>query len=599
MVESLTIPRELKYRPQWVIWRRERDTKIPRRARSPGRQAKSNDPKTWAKFSEAVEASERAGADGIGFVVTEHDPYTGIDLDHCYVDERLHPDAAAIIERLASYSEISPSGEGVRIFIKASLNGRRNQQTETSWGGNFEAYDTGRFLTVTGNALPDSPAGIAERQDELDQLLSDIFTSQQGADGDWEPLDVDLIFEGVEPGARDDAAYKYASSMRARNFRKVEARNEMHRAWEQMGQPEQDKYPLETALEKIERVWREKPAGRSAEFEQDVAGERWVVHSLADAFAWASEPIDWVVPELLAAGEKGMIAGPAKSLKTWLALHMGHSIATGGTVLDEKQYQVTEPQAVLFVQEEGQRQRWGRRIEAVFEGDPNAPFHFTHRAGFSLLNRKHVAWVIDRATAINARVVFLDPMQRVTPGVNENDAAEVGPAWDAIHRIATEAGAAVIVIHHSRKGGGSPSMDSIRGSGRHSGEVDLMFVLRKDERGTLECFLEGRELTRADSESGILEIKYEADAPHRMRFAGVRINIKGPVNTTRPAVERVLRDAGRELDTGEIQRQVEERLGKKRDRTVIRDALGALADDGKITEIPGGKGKASRWEWIA
>jgi len=48
------------------------------------------------------------------------------------------------VERLNSYTEKSPSGTGIHIFIKAKLppGGRKK--------GDFECYESGRYLTMTG-----------------------------------------------------------------------------------------------------------------------------------------------------------------------------------------------------------------------------------------------------------------------------------------------------------------------------------------------------------------------------------------------------------------------------------------------------------------
>jgi hypothetical protein len=69
-------------------------------------------------------------------------------------------------------------------------------------------------------------------------------------------------------------------------------------------------------------------------------------------------------------------------------------------------------------------------------------------------------------------------------------------------------------------------MDSIRGSSRVAGEIDLMFIMRRVERGKLELYLDGREVVRPDAEQGNLEVAYDTEAPHRMRAGGVRMNVK-------------------------------------------------------------------------
>ncbi len=146
------IHKELKQRIQWVLWKAEsvngKLTKVPYNAQS-GYKAASDNPKTWSKFNTAYNKYKNSNGeyDGIGFVVSKDDPFTGVDLDKCRDPETgtIDPWAKKIIERLNSYTEISPSGTGIRIFIRAKLppEGRKNN--------NFEMYDSGRYLTITGH----------------------------------------------------------------------------------------------------------------------------------------------------------------------------------------------------------------------------------------------------------------------------------------------------------------------------------------------------------------------------------------------------------------------------------------------------------------
>jgi putative DNA primase/helicase len=123
------IPAELQGRNQWVCWQRSADAqgrprKVPINPQS-GRPASVTDPATWSTFTEAAAASN--AFHGVGFVLAAADPYVGIDLDGCIEpDGTIAPWARAIIDRLRSYTEISPSGTGIHIIVRANLpRGRR------------------------------------------------------------------------------------------------------------------------------------------------------------------------------------------------------------------------------------------------------------------------------------------------------------------------------------------------------------------------------------------------------------------------------------------------------------------------------------------
>jgi putative DNA primase/helicase len=173
------IPSELRQRRQWVAWRVEmrpdrtgapRATKVPVDART-GRNASATNPATWTDFNRTVDYAQRHDA-GIGYVFAADDPYSGVDLDKCR-----DPQSGAItawthgvIQLLDSYTEVSPSATGVKIFIRAKLveaAGRRR--------GPVELYSSSRFFTVTGQRLSDSPRAIQDRQAQLDALVQRLF----------------------------------------------------------------------------------------------------------------------------------------------------------------------------------------------------------------------------------------------------------------------------------------------------------------------------------------------------------------------------------------------------------------------------------------
>ncbi len=95
----------------------------------------------------------------MGFVFAEDAGYTGVDLDKCVNPENGEIDAWAsgVIDLLDRYTEISPSGTGVKIWVKASMpdGGRKTK----AGNGAIEAYGCGRYFTATGR----HDAGNADR----------------------------------------------------------------------------------------------------------------------------------------------------------------------------------------------------------------------------------------------------------------------------------------------------------------------------------------------------------------------------------------------------------------------------------------------------
>lgn len=173
-IKPEAIPQELRRLPRWVLWQYvARDGKWTKPPISPhtGQPASVTDPATWATFAEALKVYQRGGFDGIGFILTG-DGTSGIDLDHCRDPQtgELAEWAEAIIAKADSYTEVSPSGTGIRILTCGRLpHGGRKR-------GPVEMYDDRRYLTVTGQQIVGTPATVNERTDALASIHAQVFT---------------------------------------------------------------------------------------------------------------------------------------------------------------------------------------------------------------------------------------------------------------------------------------------------------------------------------------------------------------------------------------------------------------------------------------
>jgi hypothetical protein len=171
------IPEDLTVMRQWVLWAYSQNgkkwTKVPQQP--DGSPASSTDPATWASFEDVQTAYRASGDkfDGVGFVVTESDPFVGFDFDHvCDRRGTLDPTIRGFIDELASYTEVSPSGHGVRVFVRGKLPEKDRKL------GDFECYESGRYLTLTGDRLLDSPTSIRECQEAIESVHAAIFAER-------------------------------------------------------------------------------------------------------------------------------------------------------------------------------------------------------------------------------------------------------------------------------------------------------------------------------------------------------------------------------------------------------------------------------------
>ena len=162
------IPDALKALPQWVV----RKGKIPIDPRT-GEGAKAGVPSTWSDFQTALQAlrSNPGRYSGLGFELNNNG-IVGIDLDHVIDPEsgEVSPEALEIVETMNSYTEISPSGTGLHIFVYGDLPGDRRKHAASG----TEMYKAKRYLTVTGRPFgPLQP--IRKRGREVGELYRRLF----------------------------------------------------------------------------------------------------------------------------------------------------------------------------------------------------------------------------------------------------------------------------------------------------------------------------------------------------------------------------------------------------------------------------------------
>ena len=190
------IPQELREMPNWVVWKYEqvgdRQTKVPYQTN--GRKAKSNDPRTWTAFEDAVEAS--SNFDGTGWCVPVDSAvyYWGFDADDAidpdtgefktWADAPVQPED---LLELASYAEITPSRAGFRVLAKCDFPvpsgqhetafGPRNPKTGKVPG--IEMYCKGRFFTFTGAVMEAAPGTVKDRSEQIRALHSRLFPRKE------------------------------------------------------------------------------------------------------------------------------------------------------------------------------------------------------------------------------------------------------------------------------------------------------------------------------------------------------------------------------------------------------------------------------------
>lgn len=210
----------------------------------------------------------------------------------------------------------------------------------------------------------------------------------------------------------------------------------------------------------------------------------------------AKTEVSWIVNELISPGDKVLMSGPQKAFKTWIMLDLVRAIADGSAFLCESLYSGTGKRNVLIIEEEGSQQQFARRVRRMGLTDSHGKVLVQHREAFRFTDPDSMSRVIALCREEEIDVVFFDPLQRMIPGVNENDSNETGIVWDEIARLQQALPHVVcVVVHHANKTE-RLTWESTRGSSRHGGEVDLGIFCEKSllDSSKVRMRIDGRDV---------------------------------------------------------------------------------------------------------
>lgn len=152
-----------------------------------GNYAKSTAPETWVDFKTAKTlATNLKNVLGLGIILGDTDlgNLAGFDIDNC-VDENgnICPEAQEIIDKIDSYTELSPSGTGIHILFFATKKTKICKLSVFTWCDRIELYDHAHFFTLTGKIINNKP--IEYRQSACNWLVEKYFTPYEQLDNEF------------------------------------------------------------------------------------------------------------------------------------------------------------------------------------------------------------------------------------------------------------------------------------------------------------------------------------------------------------------------------------------------------------------------------
>ena len=207
----------------------------------------------------------------------------------------------------------------------------------------------------------------------------------------------------------------------------------------------------------------------------------------------------WLVDGLWSRAAVGIIGGAPKCHKSWLALDLAVSVASGTPCLGAFDVLETGP-ALLYMAEDdagivrarvaGLCRHRGLDLDALDAHLITAP---TLRLDRDADRRALGALVAE----LSPRVLLLDPFVRLHR-LDENDAGHISGLLAYLRELQREHDLAVVVVHHTRKNGAAGAAgQNLRGSGDFHAWVDSSLYLRK-KREQLWLAVEHRAASAID-----------------------------------------------------------------------------------------------------
>lgn len=188
-------------------------------------------------------------------------------------------------------------------------------------------------------------------------------------------------------------------------------------------------------------------------------------------------PIKWIVPGVLPEGTM-LLAGKPKMGKSWMALGLCVSVATGRPALGR--FEVEAGDALYLALEDNERRLKDRSMKVLGGTRPTDRLHMTTAAGRldSGLVGELEGWLEEHP---EARLIVVDTVARVRARGSDKRSLyeqdyEVGADLTA---LAGRFNVAIVLVHHLKKGEADDPMDLVSGSTGLTAGVDGCMVLNR------------------------------------------------------------------------------------------------------------------------
>jgi RecA-family ATPase len=332
-------------------------------------------------------------------------------------------------------------------------------------------------------------AGLETNIEEIRSAVSAIPPSAISTEPEWMKLARALAWEAALFPKRKDTLWEIldTASRRAPGYDKEDNQRRFDRYISEAGDHENPITIMTVFHMALDHGWdgKSSPLVTSANtLGSEVEPTAWPAAELKVSFSNIPHR-QWLYGTYLIRGEITVVAAPGGAGKTALATGMAVEIATGKELLGEKIWG-GDNLKVLFVNAEDsgteiRRRVWafclahadkiaGQTLDRLYvAGADDArvqklSFLRTTDRNVSVLDQNGFQVLEAALQSLRPDVVILDPLVAFCGGGNMNDNAVMSLVMRELKRVATSFNCAVLIVHHTRKGGDIGNAEAISGA---------------------------------------------------------------------------------------------------------------------------------------
>lgn len=231
----------------------------------------------------------------------------------------------------------------------------------------------------------------------------------------------------------------------------------------------------------------------------------------------------WLIDDLWLDAGVGILFGPPKNHKSWLAFDMAVSVASGTPCLGR--HCVKRPGPVLLFASEDPPPMVRQRIHGLAQLRglelADLPIHVITEPVLHLDRPEERERLRKTVELLHPRLLILDPLVRIYGSVDENSAAEVSAFLGHLRELQRRYDVAVVLVHHAKKAtaGVRQPGAALRGSGDLHAWVDSLLYLRRLGGEQIQLAVEHRSAASPDP----IELRFvtnDTTPPHLQRADG-------------------------------------------------------------------------------